>query len=78
MEESNKFPIYNNNNISSNMNNDKEEKEITKIYFYSMDDKKLLFEGYYPLSNCLGIVIKDFILKQKNEENFTFSFYIKK
>jgi hypothetical protein len=54
MEESNKFPIYNNNNISFNMNNDKEEKEIAKIYIYSMDDEKLLFEGYYPLSTCLG------------------------
>ena len=78
MEKSNKFPIYNNNNLSFNMDNDKEEKEITKIYFYSMDDEKLLFEGHYPFNNNLSIVIKDFILKQKNEENFTFSFYIKK
>ena len=78
MEKSNKFPIYNNNNLSFNMDNDKEEKEIAKIYFYSMDDEKLLFEGHYPFNNSLSIVIKDFILKQKNEENFTFSFYIKK
>jgi hypothetical protein len=77
MEKSNKFPIYNNNNLSFNMDNDKEEKEIAKIYFYSMDDEKLLFEGHYPFNNSLSIVIKDFILKQKNEENFTFSFYIK-
>ena len=77
MEENNNFPIDNNNNISFKFNNDKDEKEIAKVSIYSMDDEKLLFEGQYLFNNYLSEVIKDFILKQNNKENFTFSFYIK-
>ena len=78
MEENNNFPIdNNNNNISFKLNNDKDEKEIAKVSIYSMDDEQLLFEGQYLLNNYLSEVIKDFILKQNNKENFTFSFYIK-
>lgn len=62
---------------SFNFINDKDEKEVAKVYFYTMDDKTL-FEGLYPFNYCIGDVIKDFLLKQNNNnESFTYSFYIK-
>ena len=50
-----------------NFNNDKDEKELAKIYFYTMDDKTL-FGDLYPFNNCIG---------NNNNESFTYSFYIK-
>lgn len=67
----------NNDDNTFNFNIDKDEKEVAKVCFYTMDDKTL-FEGLYTFNNCIGDVIKDFLLKQNNNnESFSYSFYIK-
>lgn len=64
----------NEKNINDSFWNFNKEKDLVNIYFYSMDEH-ILYECQYPMNNCIGDVIKDFILKNNKKEKY--SFYIK-
>ena len=74
MEENYRSHVDEVNNLSFNFNNN--DKEMAKVCFYSMNDKTL-FENHYPINSCISDITKDFIKKQKSQENAKYTFYIK-
>lgn len=74
MEENNRSPVDEENNASFNFNNN--DKEIAKVCFYSMNENQL-FESHYPINSYINDITKDFIKKQKFQENSEYTFYIK-
>jgi len=74
MDESNKIPVEEGNNISFNFNNN--DNNLAKVCFYSFDDK-IIFENQYPLNNSIEDVLKDFRLKNNDQENSIYIFYVK-
>ena len=72
MENTKRNNVEEMNNLSFNFIND---KDLAKIYFYTIDEK-LLYENNYNINNNIGDAIKDF-LKMDNKENYLFTFFVK-